>query len=170
MAQTPSSEWELLAVAQHHGLPTRLLDWTENPLVAAYFAATTGDEVDGAIYALNTVSVVDSEISPFDFPRVAKYRPNHVTNRITAQRGQFTIHSEPAKPLKVGDSTHGAYKVHKITLAASAKKRIRWDLSRLNVNARSLFPDIDGLTKFFCWAYSEIDPVHQEADVNGTDG
>ena len=50
----PRSVWHLLSIAQHYGLPTRLLDWSFSPLVAAYFAVATGDtDHDGAIWAVD---------------------------------------------------------------------------------------------------------------------
>jgi hypothetical protein len=54
----PVNEWEVLVTAQHHGLPTRLLDWTYSPLVAAHFATVeAGLESDRAVWRLDWKSV-----------------------------------------------------------------------------------------------------------------
>ena len=57
------SEWECLAVAQHNGLPTRVLDWTYSPLIAAHFATAEPQHknVDGVVMSLHI-----ADYSPWD--------------------------------------------------------------------------------------------------------
>ncbi len=163
----PESIWEQLALAQHHGLPTRLLDWTENALVAAFFACATDYSEDGAIYTLRAYErLKDESISPFDIDRVVRYRPRHITKRITAQRGIFTAHPNPTEPLPIGD--YGAIKTRKIRIPASFKKKLKWNLSRFDVNYRTIFPDLDGLATHITWMFSERDPS-EEPYAEGSD-
>ncbi len=149
LSTIPSNNWEWLALAQHHGLPTRLLDWTRNPLVATYFSVMKESNEQSVIYILQkNQPIVDVQNSkdPQDMTgNPVRYIPSHVTERIIVQNGLFTFHPDtPNKEYKADE-------LDKVIIPSNARKRLKQDLYQYSVHEASMFPGLDGLANHIKW-------------------
>jgi hypothetical protein len=155
-----SSPWEFLALAQHHGAPTRLADWSTSPLVAAWFAVTSyPEDTDAAIYALDLTrpdierfdiaAGLSATGARFDDPfamtkGVYLIETAPVSARITTQRGIFTVHGDPKAALPVPDAD-------RFDIPTALRSDFQDRLLDLGIDASHIFPDIDGLCKTLDW-------------------
>lgn len=153
----PKDEWEWLALAQHHGLPTRLLDWTFSPLIALYFATKPEINDDGslkrcnrnggAVFAFHTCNYIDTSCcDPLRFQEVGLFYPPHISRRISGQHSLFTVQPLPSEELnKLINDTDGSNLV-KIIFSAKCAQEIQRQLFLLGIRHEMIFPDLDGYT------------------------
>jgi hypothetical protein len=166
--QTPDDDWEFLAVAQHHGMATRLMDWTRSPLVAAYFAVAYPNvryekdesppgtnsyirrEPDSVVYAWRCRKLDLSKAppaKPHKIKQIVRYIPRH----ITAQSGLFSAHPDPKAVLNDSAMIH-------LIIPFDKRRDIKRSLYRLGIHEGTVFPDLDGAARHIEWLQTNKRP------------
>jgi hypothetical protein len=158
-------EWEALFLARHYELPTRILDWSTNPLVALYFSCSPRDprKPPGVVWGIlrhpnedHDIDIFNPTLRPLELPHlrpqaVKLIYPVYNSARLTAQKGVFTWHSHPKEPL---DSLSNIeFECNKLDIIRLVKwqvspqgyTKIVQNLERLGVSQRFIFPDLGGI-------------------------
>jgi hypothetical protein len=176
----PDDDFQWLALMQHHGTPTRLIDFTWSPYVAAFFALERAT-ADAVVWALNPARVQSGRNpkAPRYDPRIrgnfTRYylkgnrrfiwmgEPHTMNHRLIAQSGTFALAGvlhEPMEALLHQYRDPGNTMVKFILPADLIREKAMRELYRMNITSATLFPDLDGLARSlayeleFHWAYN----------------
>jgi hypothetical protein len=167
----PANEAEIYFLQQHYRMPTRLLDWTGNPLAALYFAVKEHDSSDGAFFMMDAYGLgktqktgaafhgvptsrhplfkgsmkrIHTWENSWHFPKfILPVRPDHFDKRMMLQKSHFTFHVPDHGTLtKAHNSSLKSFEI-----PASAKGELLHELFLLGVDEFSIFGDLDRLSK-----------------------
>jgi hypothetical protein len=171
----PDSEFEWLFLMQHYGMSTRLLDWSESPLVSLYFALNGDEDSDSALWILLPTELnklsrfrpdFEDEIPSFEDVDLENYLPSRIAGerkssllpmaaiavrnnpRIQAQQGVFTIsHRENILINSVSEEGEQQNHIWKYVIPKESKKEMLAELELLGVSKFQLFPELESLSQ-----------------------
>lgn len=177
-----------LAMMQHHGAPTRLLDFTKSPYVACFFALERAVS-PAAVYALNTPALrntaprfdatltpdhVDPRVqgnfaryfAPDRFPLVWYGEPLEMDRRLVAQSGLLVmsgILDQTLDELLAGYDSDEPL-IEKVVIGPALRAEAMHALYRMNITQATLFPDLEGLARSIVYELEEQWPPSRIAD------
>jgi hypothetical protein len=186
-ASVLSDDIRCLALMQHHGAPTRMLDFTKSPFVAAFFALNNAIK-SSAVFALDTPTLwsatptnnLDLRREVID-PRIkdnfAHYfatnsnkiiwvgEPAEMDRRLVAQSGTFVVPGVLDKSLDeiIQQYQSGKPLIKKIVLPPSIRAEAMLSLYRMNITHATLFPDLDGLSRSIGYELEITWPGHRNS-------
>jgi FRG domain len=167
-------KWEWYFLMQHYGVPTRLLDWTDNALIALYFAVNDQPAPDdSAVWVLDPwwlnrqlVKQIDGPMLPgweeaepylwdleYAFTRDVDVRvekpaaidPPHVDRRLAAQKSRFLIFGKAKNFTSTKVVRKTGSRLAKIVIPQSRIEPIRRELENCGVTVSAVFPDLEHL-------------------------
>lgn len=167
----PETAAEAWVVAQHHGLPTRLLDTTTNPLKALYFAVNEpkDDAERGVVWAFEYRGYrteLKDEGAEYWENEICPFLPAQYTPRLTAQEGAFILCPVPenTKPMReLNKVRQSDLSFTKVSIPKRYKAAIRRELSILGIKSRLLFPDLDGVAQGIRLGLDSLESVDSQS-------
>jgi hypothetical protein len=174
LSKHPKDDFEWLFLMQHHSMATRLLDWSESPLVALYFAVTEEPSLDGSLWVLHPTVLNEKsnyrpdypyEVPSFDDLALKNYLPEAVVSehrsrlfplaaisprnspRMQSQQGVFTISHRENTPIEdVGAPGADRDHVWRYIIPKNVKQSLSQELKILSFSRFQLFPELDSLS------------------------